>query len=378
MTHLLLVTAFVFIMALLQGYSSDKIAAYNLRNAGNLTQKKDNAVFMTAAMVVMMFLAAFRSVNVGNDTDEYIRIFNEIISNPDYIDTTRFEKGYLYLNKFVALFTTNPQGILIVTSIIYYTVFIWFFKRHSRNYAFTLIMFYMLMFSATLTMIRQQLAIAFVFIAVDRIVNKHSIRAVIWIFIAFLFHTSAILLLILPILPYIKFNKIFTFIVILICLICTFTDGLYKLCLLVAPGYAHYFSSQYAESGWLAITYQLMSNFVYFVLVKCLVNKKDQAVLFNNKKLLPENEKNLVFWIAFLAFSGFILGYKINLVDRIMLYFTVYFVLFVPNALEKAESKYRVALMFTIACVLTAYMLVVFKYRPDWNRIYPYTFFWQI
>ena len=377
MTHLLLMTAFVLIMAIWQWSISKKIAGTNIQICFGKSTKKDNGIVMITVLLVMMCLAALRSSEVGNDTKEYIRIFNMVISDPDYINVTRFEKGYLYLNKFIGLFTHNPQWVLIVTSSIYYLIFIWFFKKHSKDYAFTLVLFFFLMYGATLTMIRQQLAIAFVFVAFDRIMNKHCIRAMIWILVAFLFHSSAILLLILPILPHIKFNKWLAFIIILLCSLCAFTDLLYKVCIVLAPSYAHYFDSAYVGSGWLAVSFNLFCNLIFFVIIWFVLNRDKQSVIVEESTLTAENEKNLQLWIAFIAFAGMILGYKINLVDRIVLYFTVFAVLFLPNALTKTNSKYKMLIVFGITLMLAMYLIIVLKYRPNWNRIYPYTFFWQ-
>ena len=171
MLHLLLMTVFVVVMAYCQAINSRKIVVYNSKIAEgeplNEPLKKDRGIFMIITMIVMMLLAAFRSINVGNDTDEYIRIFNEILSNPDYANITRYEVGYIFLNKFVGKFTFNPQGIIIVTAVIYYTVFIWFYVKHSKNYSLTLILFFCLMFDSTLTMIRQELAMAFILVSFE-------------------------------------------------------------------------------------------------------------------------------------------------------------------------------------------------------------------
>lgn len=380
MTHFLLLTAFIIAMTCLQATSSKKIAVYNSRiNPEIQPAKKDRGIFMIIAMAIMMLLAALRSENVGNDTPEYIRIFNEIISNPDYVNVTRFEVGYVFLNQIVGKFTTNPQGILIVVAIIQYTIFIWFFLKHSKNYALTTVLFFILSFGSTLNIVRQTLAMAFIFIAFDRVLDKKIIGAIFWIIIATLFHTSAIVMLVLVLLPYIKFDKVFVIIILGLCGLFAFSDLLYKICMLVAPSYAHYFSGQYAESGWLAVTYQLLSNFMFFVVILLaviFVQKHKKGIL--DSKLRYNQQNNLVLWISFAAFAGFILGYKINLVDRLISYLTIYAIIFLPNALQKYDKTSRIILSCGIVGVLIAYSIVVLKFRPEWNTVYPYTFFWQV
>lgn len=376
MSQLILLTAFVVVMAFLQRRKSQQIAAYNASVGKSEYFRRDKGTYMVIAMVIMMLLVALRSSKVGNDTEEYIRIFNLINSDADYAETTRYEKGYILLNKLVGKISSNPQSILIVSALIYYPIFIWFFKRHSKDYSMTLLLFFFFVYGSSLTMIRQQIAMAIVFIGVDRILNKHSIRAEIWIIIAMFFHRSAILMVVLPVLNVLKFNFKLAFLIIAVCIIFAFTNLLYLLCAKLLPSYLHYFGGQYAGSGWLAITYKLLSNFVFFVIVfmsyRISKNKLDDHALIKKEK-----NDNFMLWVSFASFAGFILGYKINLVDRIMFYLTVYFAIFVPNALKKYNQRTADILRAAMIAVLIIYSVVVHLYRPEWGSAYPYQFFWQ-
>ena len=83
---------------------------------------------------VFTLLSAFRAENVGNDTNEYIRIFNNIALSGDISNFTwRFEIGYLYLNEFSALLSSNSQIIIIITSIIIMVGFARFIHLHSEQ-----------------------------------------------------------------------------------------------------------------------------------------------------------------------------------------------------------------------------------------------------
>ena len=161
-----------------------------------------------------------------------------------------------------------------------------------------------------------------------------------------------------------------------LCIIFAFTNLLYLLCAKLLPSYLHYFGGQYAGSGWLAITYKLLSNFVFFVIVfmsyRISKNKLDDHALIKKEK-----NDNFMLWVSFASFAGFILGYKINLVDRIMFYLTVYFAIFVPNALKKYNQRTADILRAAMIAVLIIYSVVVHLYRPEWGSAYPYQFFWQ-
>ena len=124
MLHLLLLTGFVVIMACMQAYSSRRVTVYNSGIDESVPLKEDRGIFMIIAMIIMALLVALRSNQVGNDTPEYARIFNEILSNSDYVSITRFEVGYVFLNRLVGKFTSNAQGVFIVCAIIQYSIYI--------------------------------------------------------------------------------------------------------------------------------------------------------------------------------------------------------------------------------------------------------------
>ena len=60
--------------------------------------KSSKKIGFWLCFLIFAFLSAFRGSTIGNDTHEYLRIFNEI-NNGTFDDTeTRYEKGYLLLN----------------------------------------------------------------------------------------------------------------------------------------------------------------------------------------------------------------------------------------------------------------------------------------
>lgn len=380
MLHLLLLTVFIAIMACLQANYSRNVAVYNSHITEAMPHRKDSGIFMIIAMVIMALLVAMRSVNVGNDTAEYIRIFSEINSNSDYASITRFEVGYVFLNRLVGKFTSNAQGVFVVCAVIQYTIFIWFIKKHSKNYALTLMLFFFFIFGNTLNIVRQSLAMAFVLVAFDRTLDKKTLGAIFWIIIAFLFHKSAIIMLLIVFLPYVKFDKFLVVIILFACVLMAFTDLMYKICQIILPSYAHYFGGQYSESGWLAVTYQMLSGLAFFIVTSLAVwfSKSRSMTIIESGRLGVKRQSNLVLWISFAAFAGYILGYKINLVDRLVSYFSMFTILLVPNALQKYNKTSRMAISVVMVMLLISYSFITAKLRPEWNTIYPYTFFWQI
>ena len=81
--------------------------------------------------------AAFRSLEVGNDTQEYYRIFR-LISNQQSLTTaltvSRYEVGYIIYNYVISRVTSNFQWILAINSGVYIGASIWFVNKYSTSF----------------------------------------------------------------------------------------------------------------------------------------------------------------------------------------------------------------------------------------------------
>ena len=89
----------------------------------------NNKILCISIFVPLFALAAFRSINVGNDTKEYFRIF-QIISNQSSITSaltvSRYEPGYIIYNYLLSRFTDNFQWVLAINAGIYLTAVLYF------------------------------------------------------------------------------------------------------------------------------------------------------------------------------------------------------------------------------------------------------------
>ena len=85
MRDLLLITAFVCFMAYMQYRQTNKIARYNNNLTAGALPKKQRRTWFYAAMLVMAVLVALRGEGIGNDTEEYRKIFMQVTTVDDYI-----------------------------------------------------------------------------------------------------------------------------------------------------------------------------------------------------------------------------------------------------------------------------------------------------
>lgn len=383
MVDLCLLTGFVLIVAFAQMLVSNSYKQY----AGIAGEKSESTVIrydkiiFVAGMAVLFALTALRGIDVGNDTRSYHEIFMQAVNEPDRLSESRYEIGYVLLNKFFALFTDNAQWLLAACAFVSYVCFTYYILRNSPNLALSFVLFFLFEFGGLMNTVRQGLAIGFVLIAYDRTVRKQIVRSVFWIIIAILFHSSAVIALAIPLLlPYIKFNKIWLVLGIVVAVVFAFSDLLYRVCLLIAPSYAHYFGGQYDGSGFLAITYQVLRNGMFFVLGYVIFTSKNRGTITQTQsynELSAYKQINLQLWLLFLAFAGIVVGYKINLIDRVVGYISAFWICIIPNFLKKLPNDNRRLLTIGIVAILIIYSVVVQIIRPHWNTVFPYSFFWE-
>lgn len=378
MTDLLLVSAFIFVMAFAQYLATRSVVGKNGLLKYSVKANKKSFLPFCIAIAVLYLLTALRSPNVGNDTISYINIFNDIKENgKEAFADSRYEAGYLLLNLLVAKISADPQVLLAITSFIIYACNVFFILRNSKNLSLSLILFYFAVYGGAMNTIRQCIAASLVLIAIDRIIHKHTIRAYIWIILAFLFHKTALIAIVIPILPHIKFNAFWFCCGLLVALVLTFTNLLYSLCQMILPSYAHYFSSQYYESGQLAISYYIAEYLVIFIIAIAGIRRKKKVPVFERGSLVTKKKNNLASWLPYLAFVGMIVALKINLVNRLLTYFTLPSTIIIANTLPNYPKDRRIILTTCLVVVMFAYMIVSFVMRPEWNTIWPYAFYWE-
>ena len=114
----------------------------------------------------------------------------------------------MLLNKLISLFTSDFQWVIAVTAII--TVIpIWYvYKKESEDAYITISLFVMLpTFAMSFSGLRQAIAVSFGALAYEFTKNKKPLRFVIAVAIAFLFHKSALILLLMYSLYWARITK---------------------------------------------------------------------------------------------------------------------------------------------------------------------------
>lgn len=176
--------------------------------------KKDT--ILRIGMSYLFVISSFRSTSLGADSFNYIKAF-KIIGNSG---TYYMEKGYVFLNRLVSMFTSNYTVLILIVNSIFFLSLSYYIKKFvDKNYWIYCLMFISLQpyifLQTTFNIIRQCCAVSFVIIAMCFLVNsirfKHKFTGYIMFNIMTIigaqFHRSAYLFLAIPIIFLIKMNK---------------------------------------------------------------------------------------------------------------------------------------------------------------------------
>ena len=180
---------------------------------------KKNKIIISIFFSFLFIMLCLRSKKIGTDTHVYIETFERVGKTQwrdIFIGKDRMEIGYLFLNKIIyLLFGGNKQCFLLIMALICVTPIAVLFYKNSENACLTIAIFLILPnFAMLFSGIRQAIAISIGCISYGCLKKKRFILFVVTVFIACLFHKSAIILLILYPIYYAKITKEWLFFIV--------------------------------------------------------------------------------------------------------------------------------------------------------------------
>ncbi|WP_419876219.1 EpsG family protein [Candidatus Pristimantibacillus sp. PTI5] len=358
---------------------------------------KNRFIFLLFAFVPTFLISAFRSYNVGADTLAYVVLFDELkrMSIQEILNwNIYFETGYLIFNHIIQYFTMNNQAILIVTSLIIISSVFLLIYKYSVSLFFSVYLFITLAFYYnSMNIIRQYIAIAILTYSLSLVKKRKLVPFIIVVFLASLFHSSALIFSIVYLFPLIKFSNRIVLIAIFTSGICTlFLSPLMEWVLMKVPQYQMHMS--YMDSNEVASLFKtliLLSILLIGLAVKyhesqnSLLEIKRSTDLrdtikektLNTKKVVIKNsDENILSLIMLFAVLFSLLSIRMSILSRVSEYFAIYSVLYLPNAINKIKSKdIRTSIIILVVFFTLLYNAIIFIYRPEWYQVTPYSLF---
>ena len=331
---------------------------------------------------VLVFLAMFRSSEVGNDTKAYTNLYDAIAAGVEMqAFTERYERGIIYLCKILSYITIDNQFLIIVYGAFVFAIVGYFIYKLSIIPWISTLMFFCLYFDNTLSAMRQGVSLALVLISFFYI-NKR--KGILWFclnIIAILFHNVAIVFLVAY--PFSMMNRYSYKWKIIACIVTggfiIFSEHIMGIALEFFPKYQYYIGSTYFDGeiriGTLALLVIVGSFFVFSYCVDRKHRYVIECFIARNRSSLSERGYNLISNFGFLSCLITICAFRSTIIQRLVDITGIFLIIYYPNMLARVHSNIsRMVYNIFFMTMIIIYRIVILIYRPEWSSTYPYSF----
>lgn len=292
------------------------------------------------------------------------------VSLPNIFTYKGFENGFMLINYLVSRFTDNYMILmLIVYAFIYFSFFI-YIKKYSKDYLLSMIITLSLFFFASMSMMRQAMAMAIILWGVKYIYNRHFLKYLAVVLIATLIHQASIVLLI----PYFLYKRSITPKVIMVYL--AVTVGVFllidKIIFLFADAnirYGFYIDrlGSYSIGSFLILAmYILLFGILYWIYRHNVKNR-----LFSKAELMKQS---FFAKMALLSVMFSIIAINVNALSRFAVFFVIFIIIAIPNSLsdKKSELRFTNSLKVILGILFFGYCSIILIFKPEWYGIDQY------
>lgn len=335
---------------------------YIFTHLSNKDKKFNNNLFLILTFILLFVLVAFRKTTMGNDTLEYIDLFKKCsIYKLDFLKTNSyFESGYVIFNVLLSFISTKPRFFMIIMSLIFnYSVYK-FIKENSENYLFSVIMYInLLFFYQSMSMMRQFFALSILLLSFNLVKQKKLIKYAISVIVASLFHSTAILGILIYPMYHIKYKKKnISLIIGSTIFIMVFFDSIFPI-IAKLLNRADLYNSMIGDAK--------IANFISF-LIFLVFYIFSLIVIPKNKKI----ECNFYLYSFIFSFSIYAISINMAVLSRACQYFAIFSIIALPNIINNYIKNKRLIYNFVVCFFLIMYASTIMLYRPEWNSAYNY------
>ena len=325
--------------------------------AYNTKQKKRYLIFCAIVMIVVLGL---RSRTVGStDTNNYYRMMIRALAAPNwgafYFDGG-VEKGFQYFVFLLSRVFSDPQWILIVSSVIVVVCNLYSISQNTDNLPIAILMFVTLgLMTFEMQAMRQAIAMSLCLVAYEQVKKEKSIRFFIWVILASLFHRTAVVFL--PVYFLRKLSLSTKDLLLFGTLAIVFLFSSTKVIGIANDLFDESYDVAVEHGGFVATAiYVLITVYAY-----CFC-----------KQSLTDEKGRLAFYVLLTGMVCYVIRYIGALAaERVSFYFMFAQNIVLARAIEK-ESKANQIIMASVVFVLC---ILLFVYRMRSSDLVPYRFF---
>lgn len=389
------------------------IVVYIFALAGIFTgankNNRNKKIYLTIVFGCLLLVSMLRSSSVGTDMSVYYSKYYPKFAEADWDSITRvtrsghWEWGYCALNKLLCYFSTEPQFLIIVTSIISIIPVAVFIYKNSGDVVFSAVFFVGYhIFAFFLNATRQSIAFAIALFGIEKLKQKQYFFFLVYSLIAAMIHTSSAVCLIMLILDRIelKKNDLYLLTAATVAIVGSYDYIVTRLFSLNVFGgfYNIYQVGVRHAAGYTTIHTVGMFLISLYVMIVAFINyKRGKTVqyddiknsriryryrliggkLIKRKVRVAESISNSnVMYGTYLTMLFRMGAFFVNVTARLAYYFMPYVMIGFPRIVN-ADPKNKRVYMSIMYLLLTAFFLYILIFRGDLWGVTPYKFFWQ-
>lgn len=309
------------------------ITSFLAQITGNKKRANNHILFVFLTGAILSIVAGLRW-QVGTDYAQYSRNYNKYILEI-WNDIKNFnEPGINFISKISSLIFDDYATMFFIASLITIGLIVMTISKYSNMFTFSILLFIFIgAWHGSFNGVRQYLAVAIIFSGHRYVINRELKKYLLIIFIASLFHISAVSMLLVYFIPLkkMKFKELFILF-------------LFTMIFLVSYDFAFQLLGDLFEvSGDTAYAQREVNSLRIMVQVAPIL-----LYLFLNKKTLMDKENsfytNMIFINAFLWIATSGSAY----LSRLPLYTMIFLPLSYPKMVNFKDYKLRIALKSVI------------------------------
>ncbi|NMV53469.1 EpsG family protein [Lactobacillus reuteri] len=333
------------------------------------------SIYLIINVIPLWIVMAYRSWNVGIDTPNYKVFFYQggmYNVGPAFINWffpfhTRFENGFVLLNHIVYSISPNFQLMIIVTSTITMSCFIFFLTQLKINYVVGMLTYETVTFMAScMNLMRQGIALSMCMVAFVYVIKRKPIKFILITYLAATMHVTAWLFLPIYLLKKVKLNTKSIIGVIIVTVILSTSFEFFYSKIAVVSDEAQSFAQEIANNG-----FNGLSNIIFSVVIIAFILYISQRVNTDTNNTLL-NSSSLMLLVTLIVF---IVAIKFSQLSRIAMYFMIGLfpiLSFLVGGYDLKKDKV-LNIVITISALI-AYFILIQTLRPQWSGIVPYSF----
>lgn len=332
-------------------------------------QKKNKKKYLIFAALILSLIAGLRANNVGVDTPNYLKLFTYIADGQ--LDLAYgLETSFKYICAFLLGIWNHPNFLFtvfaLITNILIFSR-LWDLKEYI-SIPWAVIVYWGVFYFATLNILRQYIAVAIIFFATKYIVKRNYARFILCVFLASLFHKSALIGIAFIIFDIFAWRRltpkqkriIRTFLTIVPIVAIIFGT-------VIIGRYAAYFENPEWNIGLL-----LPMKFVIFAFTAILMvgeYRYSSECAEHKEEVYLARTTNIYYALGILVTS---IGYMFTFMDRVGLYFYLFETVYIGRVMK---SKHVGLFRFAVAALYL--MLLLISIFGNGQGQGNYLFIWQ-